>query len=254
MKTLLKCIIIDDEPSGRLVLRELLDKFCKHVEVVGEAANAAEAYFQINAHQPDFILLDIQMPGEDGFDLLKKFQKVNFDVIFVTSFDKYAINAIRFSALDYLLKPVDVDELVAAVNRVNTEKNLSNKNLGYVNLLNNLDETRSEKKITVHHGDKVKFINLSEILSIEASSNYATLITNKDEKYSTARVLKEFEEMLAAYPQFMRINKSVIINMDYVSEYSKGEPCIIKMSNGKHYELSRRKKTELGEWLRESKD
>lgn len=247
----LNCIIIDDESSGRIVLKELLASHCPDVIVTGEAENATEGYKEISSKHPDFILLDIQMPGSDGFDLLKRFKSIDFDVIFVTSYDKYAINAIKFSALDYLLKPLEVPDLVMAVEKVRErKKNKLQKDKLVINLLNNLDAESEEKKIAIHHQDKVKFINLSDILCFEAESNYTHMYTSGGGVYVTARTLKDFEDFLSHSKKFFRINKSVIINLNYVSEYSKGEPCIIYLSNGEEYEISRRKKTELMERMR----
>jgi len=158
----LSCIIIDDEPSGRIVLKELLVKFCPNVEVLGEAENIIEAYAEIKKKNPDFILLDIQMPGGNGFELLKKFEVIDFEVVFTTSYEKYAISAIKFSALDYLLKPVDVPDLLASIEKVKkTREEKQNNQPLIVNLLNNLDETNTEKKLALHHQDKVKLLNLS---------------------------------------------------------------------------------------------
>jgi two-component system, LytTR family, response regulator len=251
MKNKLKCIIVDDEAPGRLVLRELLAHYCTNVDVVAEAGNITEAYDLITTHKPDFVLLDIQMPGGSGFDLLKKFDEIHFDVIFVTSYDKYAVSAIKFSALDYLLKPVEIQELVAAVGKVEANKNeLPQKNQLYLNLLNNLDENTIEKKLPVHHKDKVRLISLGDVVSFEADSNYTQIFTTQDEKYSSAKLLKDFEEVLSSHSQFIRVNKSAIININYVREYSKGTPCIIYMNNSKEYEISRRKKAEIWERIK----
>jgi len=246
------CIIIDDEISGRIVMKELLAAHCPDIVVSGEAENITEAYDQILDKRPDFILLDIQMPGGDGFELLKKFETVNFDIIFVTSFDKYAINAIKFSALDYLLKPIEIPDLLSAIEKVRRHhtgsKNEKDKLI--INLLNNLDEKEREKKIALHHQDRVKFIALSNVTCFKAESNYTHVITSDHQKYITARTLKDFEEFLVKDDRFMRINKSEIINLDHISEYSKGEPCLVYLTNGNEYEVSRRKKTELAVRMR----
>jgi len=247
----IKCIIIDDEPSGIIVLRELLSLYCSNVKVVCEAENSEVAFQKITEHKPDFILLDIQMPGETGFDLLKRFDKIDFDIIFVTSYDKYAINAIKFSALDYLLKPVEVHELCSAIEKVKVRKfQKKEKEQLVINLLNNLDKKIMDKKMAIHHFDKVKFLNLSDIVCFEAESNYTSIYTIAEEKYTPARVLKDFECFLKDHKIFMRINKSVIINLEYIKEYSKGEPCILYLKNGREFEISRRKKTELSEKVR----
>lgn len=242
----LKCIIVDDELPGRIVVRELLAAHCRNVEMAGEAGDIREALELIAVHHPDFIILDIQMPGGGGFELLKKLPRVDFDVIFVTSYDKYAISAIKFSALDYLLKPVDIDELKEAIEKVKIRKELrTEKNSLVINLLNNLDQEKEQKKIALHHQHHVKLVNLSDVLYLNAESNYTHVITRNKEKFTSARTLKDFEVFLGDDKRFMRINKSEIVNLDYIVEYSKGEPCIAYLSNGMEIEISRRRKTEL---------
>jgi two-component system, LytTR family, response regulator len=249
--TNLTCIIIDDEAAGRIVIRELLWRFHPDVNVLGEASNMDEAFREIRAKKPDFVFLDIQMPGGSGFDLLKRFASVDFEIIFVTSFEKYAINAIRTSALDYLLKPVDINDLKNSIEKVKKarEQKINNQPL-IVNLLNNMDSTDTEKKMVVHHLDKVKLLKLSDVVCLEAESNYSHIYTTEGQRFTPARVLKEFEEFLSDQSCFLRINKSVIVNLDYVTEYSKGEPCILHLSNGKEYEIGRRKKAEMMERIK----
>jgi two-component system, LytTR family, response regulator len=245
------CIIIDDEVSGRLVLKELISKFCSQVRIIGEAGNIQDAYELIVTKKPDLILLDIQMPGGSGFDLLRKFDTIDFEVVFVTSFDKFAINAIKFSALDYLLKPVEVKDLVTAMEKASEERfNSSQRHPVYINLLNNLDESVKDKMIPIHHNDRVKMLKLSEIICFEADSNYTNIFTSANEKFSPAKLLKDFEDFLADHPDFMRVSKSAIINLSYIKEYSKGDPCILYMRNGKEFEVSRRKKAELTEKIK----
>jgi two-component system LytT family response regulator len=246
--TKINCIIVDDEAPGRIVLRELLTRFCPSVEILDEAENITDAYEKITRISPDLVLLDIQMPGGNGFELLKKFEKINFDIIFVTSFDKYAINAIKFSPLDYLLKPVDIKDLKESIVRVEErKKNKSSSGEWMMQLVNNMNGHASEKKMAFHHRDKVKLVKVSEIVCLEAESNYTHVHTCDDQKYTPARVLKDFEEYFTGLGNFFRISKSVIVNMDYVTGYSKGEPCMVSLKNGKEYEIGRRKKTELME-------
>ena len=134
------------------------------------------------------------MPGGIGFDLLKKFNVINFEVIFTTSYEKYAINAIKFSALDYLLKPIDLQDLKTSVEKIKKVKqSKTDRQPLMVNLLNNIDESNSEKKIAIHHQDKVKFINLSDVICFEAESNYTHIHTREGDRFTPARLLKDFE-------------------------------------------------------------
>jgi len=247
----IRAVIIDDEERGRRVLGKLLLKFCPEVEVVGDAGSVKEGYTLCVQKQPELVFLDIQMPTGNGFKLLEKFTEVPFDVIFVTGFDKYAINAIKFSALDYLLKPVDVAELKNAVARAlksNTDK--MNKQSQIVNLLNNIDPEAKEKKISVHSNDKVIFVNTSDICYIEADDRYCNLTTVKAEKYTIAKTLREFEEFFSENPAFIRISKSVMLNVNCIKAYAKEEPYYIEMKDGKMYEIARRKKQEVLERLK----
>ena len=249
--TKIKCILVDDEAHGRIVLRELLTRFCPGVEIMDEADNIVDAFDKISKLAPDLVLLDIQMPGGSGFDLLRKFEKINFDIIFVTSYDKYAINAIKFSPLDYLLKPVDINELKESIAKVEArKKSKSSTGEWMLQLVNNMDSIPSEKKVALHHRDKVRLVKFSEIVCLEAESNYTHVHTNDAQKYTPARVLKDFEEFFMGLDNFFRISKSVIVNIDYIKDYSKGEPCVLSLKNGKEYEIGRRKKSELMERVR----
>jgi two-component system, LytTR family, response regulator len=247
----LSCVIIDDEPSGRIVLKELLKKFFPGIVIRGEASDVSEAEKEIISAKPDFIFLDVQMPGGNGFELLKRFHKIDFEVVFVTSYEKYAIDAIRFSALDYILKPVEIADFKNCIERIRKLKadKLNSQPL-IVNLLKNIDSEGDEKNIAIHHKDKVKLIRLKEISHIEAAGNYTNVYISSGQKYTPARLLRDFEDFLEDHSNFVRISKSVILNLDYVSEYSKGEPCILYLKNGSEYEVSRRKKTEIIEKLK----
>lgn len=232
-------------------MHRLLEKKFPEVEVVGEAAGVDEAYPLILETLPQLVFLDIQMPKASGFNLLKKFETVPFEVIFVTSYDHYAITAIKFNALDYLLKPVEVEELGQAVQKA--QENIAsrtNSNLQIINLLHDLDAGIPEKKIAVHSGEKVKMLSVQQILCIEADRRYCQLLMKTGETYVTARNLKEYEDYLARDPAFVRISKSCIINVHHVTEYSKGDPFMIVMTNGKVIEVARRKKPGILEQLK----
>lgn len=226
----ISCVIVDDEESGRIVMKELLALCAPEVEIKGEADDIISAYDLILAQKPDMVFLDIQMPRGNGFELIKKFHAIDFAVIFTTSFDKYAIEAIKINALDYLLKPVDTDELQAAIQKVRKHK---------------ISQGNGNKKIVIHHKDRVKLINVSEVVCLEAENSYTYVHTNDGQKYMPAQLLKGYEQFLEGDDNFIRISRSAIINRNYIKEYSKGEPCVVFLSNGSSYEISRRKKGEL---------
>jgi two-component system, LytTR family, response regulator len=252
MKEKIKSVIVDDETQSRIVLRSLLEMFSKEIEVIGEAENVEDAYYLIQSKRPQLVFLDIQMPRGDGFSLLKKYDKIPFHVIFVTSFDKYAINAIKFSALDYLLKPIEVVDLKEAVQKaVKSIEKEQNNEVQIINLLHTLDSNTIDKKIAVHAGDCVKFVNSDNILYIESDGSYCNITTTNNEQFVTSKYLKDYEDFFGEKSNFIRIHKSCLLNVNQIKGYNKGEPCIIEMINGQLFEVSRRKKQEVLEKLRD---
>jgi len=238
--------LVDDEHDSRIVLKDLLYHFCKEAELIGEASNVEEAFTMINEKNPDLLFLDIQMPMGNGFTLLKKFEKIPFEVIFITSYDKYAINAIKFSALDYLLKPIAIPDLQNAVKKAAKKLTDTKTNQSMIlNLLQSVDENEYEKKIALHKNDSVRFIKISDISYIESDWNYSNIFSSSNEQFNSSKTLKEFEDYLSSYPFFIRIHKNCIINIYHIIGYSKGEPCIVTMQNDKELEISRRKKQEV---------
>lgn len=242
---MIRTLLVDDEVNSRIVLRSLLSTYCKDCEVVGEAGNVEEGYEAAIRLNPDLVFLDIQMPREDGFGLLKRFEEVPFQVIFATSFDRYAIDAIRFSALDYLLKPVDPEQLVNAISRARKRIGHDNENQPLIdNVFNNLNDTLP-KKIAVHENDKVKLISEEDIVSIVGSGSYSDITTTDGRKYTLSKYLKELETLFGEQSNFIRISRSAILNASQIKSYTKGDPCSIEMKSGEMHEVSRRKKTEV---------
>ncbi len=247
----IKSIIVDDEKKSRTILTNILKEVGPAIEIVGEAQSVDEAFGLINELHPQLVFLDIQMPGGNGFVLLKMWEEIPFDVIFVTAFDQYALNAIKYSALDYLLKPVGNDDLKFAVNKaIKNIRHRLNMQQQIVALLSNLDPEISEKRIAVHVHDKVKLINIKLIEYIEADDSYSKIKLLTGEIFTIAKLLKDFEEMFFDNHDFVRIHKSCMINVKNIKEYTKGEPCIIEMRDGKQFEVSRRKKQEVLEKLK----
>ncbi len=250
----INALLIDDEASSRNVLKQLLLKFCPEVTICGEAENCETAYQLILEKKPQLLFLDVQMPYGNGFSLLRKFTKIDFEVVFVTSFDQFAIEAIKFNALDYLLKPVEVVDLMAAVRK--TMKRIDEKQFSsplVVNLLANLRHETEEKKIPLHSSGNVRFVSIGDILFFEADGNYTSIETREGEKFISSKNLKEFEEMLEGIMQFVRVNKSVIVNINKIASYSKAEPYILVLGKNKEVEISRRKRNEVLERLKERK-
>lgn len=235
-------IIVDDEKNSREVLQTLLAKFCPEVNIVGEASSVRDAYEVISKTNPDLVFLDIEMPMGNGFSLLQKFDTIPFSVIFVTSYDHYAIHAIKFSALDYLLKPVETKELRSAVTKAVSKKR--EVNCYIINLLNNVNENLEDKKIPFHINGSVKFINTSSITHIEADSNYTNVFC-EGKKYTCAKTLKDFLDFLAQNKYFIQINKGTVVNLKHLKEYSKGDVFTITLTTGTIFISSRRRKPEI---------
>lgn len=242
----LRCFIVDDEKSGRELLQKLLVSVSADIEIIGTAADIEQAFDILSITKIDLLFLDIQMPKGDGFSLLKKFNgELPFEVIFVTSYQEYAIQAIKSSALDYLLKPVDRLELSEAVWKAqDLIQSRENSRQLFENLLHNLDEKNSLKKIAIHHNDTVVFVSEHDMEFISADGRYCLINTVSGTTYTVARSLKEMEEILS-YHFFLRINHSQIINCNYIKSYSKGDPCFLELNSGKAFEISRRRKHEI---------
>lgn len=248
----IKTIIVDDEKSSRAVLKKLIESSFNEIDIIAEASNIDEAYELIDIHKPELLFLDIQMPKDNGFKLLSKFNKIPFEVIFVTSYDNYAINAIKFNALDYLLKPVEIPDLEVAVKKaIQTIENKVNSSAQIINLVHSLESDTNDRKIAVHATDCVKLISESNIVFLQAERRYCHLYTSTGEHYVLAKFLKDFEEYFGETSSFIKISKSHIVNAFHIKEYSKGEPFIIKMINDKTFEVARRKKAEVLAKLRE---
>jgi two-component system LytT family response regulator len=214
--------------------------------VVGNADSIGPAEELIRKMKPDLVFLDVEMPFGNGFDLLEKFEKINFSVIFSTAYDHYAVKAIKINALDYLLKPVDINDLKIAVGKVEGKLKESNSDTTWQleALLNNIKEKGLVKKIAVPSLNGLTFINIEEIVRCESDVNYTNIFLTDRKKITVSKPLKEYEELLSEY-NFFRIHNSALINMIHVKQYIKGEGGYLVMSDGVSVEVSRRKKAEF---------
>ncbi|HTL82367.1 MAG TPA: LytTR family DNA-binding domain-containing protein [Bacteroidia bacterium] len=247
---MIRAILVDDEPKSREVLKTLLGRFCPQVEVLGMAANVEEGKQLIKTIDPQIIFLDVEMPGGNGFKLLDDLEQRSSEVIFVTSYGHYAIPALRYSAIDYLLKPVEVDELVNAVNRAEEKINSGNSGRETYKLLNaNLQQPPSLQKLAIHGVNEIKFAPLKDIIRMQGDNNYTFIFTSNGEKFHSSRTLKDYEDMLASQRNFIRIHKAHLVNAEHVYSFIKTEGGYVVMSDGSRVEVSRRKKQELMERL-----
>ncbi|MCI4669508.1 MAG: LytTR family DNA-binding domain-containing protein [Bacteroidia bacterium] len=241
---MIKALIIDDEEDARESLRLSLEKFCKEVEILSLCDGPHEGLAKLSELKPDLVFLDIQMPSMSGFDLLEQVGEPDFQVIFVTAHDKYAIKAIRFSALDYLLKPVDIEELVKAVQRA-IQKMEGKHTSAYKNLFHNLKNRMGTKgRLAVPTLEGMAFINVSEIIFCEAEGSYTTVYLSQATPMLVSRSLKDFEQMLDP-SNYCRVHHSSLINLNHVKKYIKGDGGYVIMDNGSKVDISRRRKEEF---------
>ncbi|MCD6065953.1 MAG: DNA-binding response regulator [Bacteroidetes bacterium] len=242
---MIKAIIVDDEEKSRITLQSLIHLYCPGIEVVELCDSVQNALKAINRETPDLVFLDVEMPFQNGFTLLEEIKDPSFAVIFTTAYDHYAIKAIRYSALDYLLKPIDSDDLKAAVNKVKTMKKPPGSSaISYDLLLSNLKIKSGPIKIAVPTFEGLQMINSGDIIKCTADESYTHITLTSNEKLVVSKILKEYEDLLADLA-FFRVHNSCLINLRHVIKYIKGEGGYVIMSNGESVEVSRRKKTEL---------
>lgn len=247
---LLKALIVDDEVRSCDVLSKILKNYCTDVDIIGVAHNVTDAYDLILQHNPDLVFLDVQMPGGDGFSLLEKFDTIKFHIVFVTAFDQFAIKAIKFSAIDYLLKPVNIDEVIETVNKfkkgqVVHEHSFKNHSLLQFLLKNaNYPGKKIWDTIALPTAQAVLYVKLDDIIYVEADNNYSVFHLDNKEKIMVSYTLKTYEEILCEH-HFMRVHNSHIINLNKVKKFIRGKNGFAEMSNGKQIEVSSKKKDEF---------
>jgi two-component system LytT family response regulator len=246
---MIKAIIIDDEQHCIDTLGMQLTKHCPDITLIASCRSGEEGIDAIKSLHPDIVFLDIEMPVMSGFQMLEKLSWTSFALIFTTSFDQYAIKAIRFSALDYLLKPVDSKELVAAVNKVKAQPKLPSAEQ-FDLLFSQLHHRVSDfNKTAIPTLEGYELLNNSQLLYCEADDNY-TRFHMKDNKVIIAtRMLKEVEEQLQEFSNFARVHHSFIVNMNEVSRYVRGEGGYLVMSDGSTVNVSRSRKDSLLKWF-----
>ncbi|MEX0997715.1 MAG: LytTR family DNA-binding domain-containing protein [Flavobacteriaceae bacterium] len=236
----LKAIIVEDEKHSRETLKNLLEKFCEGVEVIGLAASVKEALDIIPKSKPDLVFMDIELQSGTGFDILSQLPEINFEVIFTTAFDQYAIKAVKFSSLDYLLKPIDLEELQLAVEKAKKIKNKEAYNNQLQTLLQNIQQPKLSK-ICLATSDGFEFINTQDILYCEAGGSYTTFNLTNGKKLLVSKHLKEYENLLIDQ-FFMRVHNSYLINLKEVKKYVKADGGYIVMNNEDIVSISRGKK------------
>lgn len=242
---MIKTIIIDDEVKARDTIHHMLKAYCPEVEVIDTAGSVKEGIKVLKKKKPDLIFLDIKMGDGTGFDLLRKLDDIDFFIIFVTAFEEFAIRAIKFSALDYILKPIDPDELVNAVNKAKQKIAKESMDVKLGALYENLDVfASSNKKIVLKTTGSVHLVNLKDIIRCESEKNYTHFYTVDEEKITVSKTLKEYNDMLNEF-SFYRVHQSHLINLSHVKRYEKNEGGHLVMDDDSRVPVSFRKKDDL---------
>ncbi len=246
---MIKTILIDDIEQARNTLRRDLETYSKDVEIIGEASGVIEGAKLLKQIKPDLLFLDIQMQDGSGFDLLDILPEINFKIIFITASDAHAIKAFRYTALNYLLKPIDPDELVEALNQF--RKNHINEQSKYDLLTKTMkSEQKLNEKLALHAQDKIHIVTIDEILRCESTVNYTEFHFNDSRRIVVSKTLKEFEELLVPHG-FFRVHQSHLVNARMVREFIKTEGGHLIMNNGKMVPVSSRKRAEVIRMLEE---
>lgn len=233
---------MDDEESARDVLENLLKRFCPNVELLAKCNNVEQAVQSIQLHQPQLVFLDIEMPNYAGFEIVRFFEEIHFEIVFVTAYDHYAIRAFEVSAVDYLLKPIDIDRLKAAVEKVQASFDIKQA-VQRINFLSKSLETKELSSIILNDKGYQYVVELKDIIAIEAHESYSTVHTTQ-KKYLASKNLKHFERMLAESPDFFRVHKSWMVNKTHILNYSKSD-LSINLNGEIQAKLSKYKKEEF---------
>lgn len=244
-----KAVLIDDELHCLETLSLLLQEHCKDVAIVASCRSASTGMDAIRQQQPDLVFLDVEMPHMNGFRMLEQIGKLDFSVVFTTSYDQYAIRAIRYSALDYLLKPVDVKELQAAVNKFEQSK----KTPATEQIKHLLEQINGKgtafNKLALPTTDGFELVPSEDIIRCEANDNYTHLFLRSGRRIIASRTLKDIEEQLKLFPHFLRVHHSYIINLNEIVKYTRGEGGYLSMSDGSTVNVSRSRKDALLKWF-----
>ena len=240
---MLRAVLIDDDESNLSSLSEKISNHCKQVQVIARCDNPEDGIRAIDELKPDIVFLDIEMPQMNGFVMLQQLTNKDFELVFVTAYDHYAIKAIRSCALDYLVKPVEVEELKAAVAKAADLRNKTASSSQLDLLLDHLQK-KQPKLLTIPTSDGLQFINIEDIIYLEANDNYSNIYLSTNQKFLVSRTLKDFEELLPA-DVFIRIHHSSIVNKFYVDKYIRGDGGQVVMRNGNVLDVSKRKKSDF---------
>jgi len=241
MENILRTVIVDDEQDAVDFIESIANEYCPNIEIVGKAYSAIEGVEVISKEKPDLVFLDVEMPHGSGFDLLAGFPEKDFDVIFITAFNHYAIRAIKFSAVDYILKPININEFIDAVKRVEeSRKEKKGGSTNFQTLFENL-QTAIPSRLAIPTSNGMEYLNTREIIRVEADRSYSWFYMENGDKFLVSRNLKEYQELLSDR-NFFRTHNSHLINLEHVKKYIRHEGGYIEMTDGSNVPISRGKK------------
>lgn len=227
--TQIKAILIDDEQSARNVLTNLLERTSFNIEIIGTCSNLEQGVVEIKKRQPNVVFLDVQMPNYAGYEITHFFNEINFEIIFVTAYDQYAIKAFELNAIDYLVKPIDRNKLNIALEKLEEKLKQKNQLIDYQSLLKTIKD-KNYKKIVIPELGNRHIVDLKNIVSIEASGAYSVIHLKENEKITTSKNLKYFEGILSTEPSFFRSHRGWIINLNFVKSLNKTD-LVVTLAN-----------------------
>lgn len=241
----LKAIIVEDEEASRETLKNYIAKYCPNVDLLEMADSVQTGLEAIKKTTPDVVFLDIEMPYGNAFDLLDALDEIDFEIIFVTAYRDYAIKALNLSAAYYILKPIDIDELVAAVDKISIRKKGGDTNFHTKILMDNIKSTAVQyKKIVLPQMDGFEVVNVNEIIRVEANDNYTNFYLTNGKTYLVSKTLKHFDELLCDF-NFIRTHKSHLVNLQYITKYIKGKGGQVRMIDDSYVDVSSTRKKEF---------
>ena len=255
----MKAIVIDDEPHCRNVIERIVEKHCPQIEIVASCADGIEGLKAILKHQPDVVFLDIEMPRMNGFQMLEALgnEDLNFTLIFTTAYDKFAVKAFKFSAFDYLLKPIDNEELIATIHKLGRRapsfplaSGFQTSTVQVQELKEYLHAETPFNKLTIATTKGIRFIEIKDIISIEADGNYSTIHLLNGDSIVASKTLGYFADLLSDHSTFFRTHKQFIVNLTFIKEYVGGDYNLIIMQNGLKVKLARTRKDVFMELFR----
>lgn len=241
---MIKGVIIEDEQNARETIRILLEKYCKNVEIVGEAADVKSGLECIEEQEPELVFLDIEMPDGDGFDLLSRVDEINFDIIFTTAYSEFAVQAFKYNAIDYLLKPIVHDELIEAVNRAEQELQTRDISRKFNKLLDYINDNRNSKRIVLSSSDRYDIVNVSEIIMLKSDRNYTSFYLEDGQVIKVSKSMKEYAKMLSNN-DFVKSHRQYLVNVNHIKSFGRTDSNLLRLTRNLEAPVSNRNKDKL---------